>query len=331
MTPCKKYSENIPLYFYNELSEVNRAELDAHIKICPKCQVEFQETQRVLGRFPQQPALEPDDETLSLLRNIVSLKIKEKSEKREWLKNGLFTFVSPRPVFQLGFAALLLALGFFVGKSTENVLTVKPSQDFFALLSAQQDIAIDNTLVEPSMLGIDKINYNASTGKVEITYNTINDIRLQGAMTDQNVHALLQHAMLDAEDYSVRLNAIKTVNAFAQAEPNSLDASYMEVLSQLLTQESNLGLRLQVLKIFKVLPWSEDLKNVLQHVLLFDQDNALRIAAFRTITERENPPHELGELLTAAKNDSSTFIKYRAEKLLEELKNTDSTPLRRED
>ncbi len=330
MGTCNFNRENITLYFYDELAVLQRVELQDHLNRCTACMEEFLAMQRLLNKIPQQPPVQPDSATLDLLRNLISLQIRKRQPEFPRLR-GIFTFIQPRPAFQWGFAVLLLTLGFFIGKSTATNSAGAVQQTLGRLLAAQQDITTGNAVISPFLLGIERINYDAATGKIEIAYNTINDIRLRSATGDRKVHALLQMAMLEAEDYAVRLQAVKTVNALAAVEPQLLDAAYLQVFSQLLNSESNLGLRLQVLQIFKNMPWSREIKSILQNILLNDQDNALRIAAFRTITEHEKPTVKIRDLLTAAKNDSSTFIKYRANKLLEELKNSESIPLRKED
>ena len=329
MESCKNIHENSVLFFYGELNEQKSAELQAHIQTCPDCRAAFLSTQETLQQLPQKPLIQPDEATLNLLRHRLTAKIK-KSPKGFQLPRGLFTFINPRPVFQFGFAALLLAFGFFIGKST-SVNSPNTAATLFDLLAARQEITVANASVSPFLLDIEQIHYDRRSGKIEIDYNTINDIRMHGRVTDRKVHALLRQALLEPEDFSVRLKAVKTVSALAESDPQLLDAAYLAVLGQLLNSETNLGLRLQVLKIFKSLPWSDEINSVLQHILLHDQEKALRIAAFRTITEHEKPTEKMRELLTAAQKDSSTFIKFRANKLLQELQNVESVPLRNED
>lgn len=330
MDSCKNIRENIVLHIYNELDEQQSANLQAHLGSCPACKGEFLKTQKLLQALPQKPLLQPDGNSLNMMRKIISLNIR-KSAPGFQLPRGLFTFVNPKPAFQIGFAALLLILGFFVGKSTSETSANAVTSQFLNVLAAQQDIATGNAYVSPFLLDIERIQYDKESGKIEIAYNTINDIHLQGKPTDNKIHALLQQALQEPDDISVRLKAVKTVSALAETNPQFLDSGFRDVLGQLLINETNLGLRLRVLKIFKSMPWSDEIKSVLQSILLHDEEKAMRIAAFRTITERQRPLENMREILTVARKDSSTFIKFRANKLLEELKNVESFPLRNED
>lgn len=330
MDTCKKYIEKIPLSIYGELDDIENAELQVHLRSCEVCHREYHALQTMLTEIPQEPLHEAEEESLHLLRNLVSQKLKPKTRTKNGFDQGIFSFIIQRPVFQFGFAALLIALGFFIGKSTENKANLSLNENFKTLVSAQENLQAGNAYVQPYILGINKIEYDPATGKISIDYNTINDIQMQGAASDRSIHALLQQAVLANEDYNVRLQALKTVRAVAHQTPAAFDDSYLQVFNQILNQETDLGLRLQVLKILDVLPWNEQLKTLLQQVLIKNSEDALRIAAFRTITERESKKDELTDVLAKAQHDTSTFIKYRSEKLLEELRNSEATPLRRE-
>ncbi|KAA3658935.1 MAG: zf-HC2 domain-containing protein [Calditrichaeota bacterium] len=331
MKPCKFYQKIFPSAIYDELDDVESGELKAHLQICTSCREEYSRLQSFLGEIPARPIIEPEEESLQLLRNLVSSKIKQKKTQTATGPGAFFTFLMPRPVFQFGFAAVLLILGFFIGKSSRVEQGLANGASFQMLIAAQDNFRTENVSVQPFILGINKIEFDPGTGKIVVNYNTINDVQMRASVDDQNIHSLLQQAVLENEDYSVRLQALKTARAIAHETPAAFDETYLQIFRQLLSSESDLGLRLQVLKILQALPWNDSLKSILRQVLQQNSEDALRIAAFRTITEREQTPDELNEVLVTAKYDTSEFIKHRAEKLLNELKDKETTLLRREE
>jgi len=319
MKRCKTHRQNLLLYVYQELDEIAKAETEAHLQICHDCRAELAELQQLQAVVPDQPMLEPSKEELKILRNAFSLKMRARLAKSSRPKRRLSALLRPSPAWQIGFALLFLALGFVLGRRTVSPTTVTSKEtNLQALLAASREIQIANSAIDPYLAGVEKLKYDPATGQVEIYYNTINDVRLRGDVADPAVRQVLRHAMLEESSPAVRLHAIKTVNAVAVRQ-QTLDPELVDAVEQLLEKEQNQGVRLMALKVLKALPMSATIKNILVRILLYDSNPALRIEAFEALTGQQVNEDDRGHYLEAAREDSSTYIRYRANQLIEKL------------
>ena len=319
MKVCEKYLKNLVLYSYDDLENVERSELEAHLKICASCRVELHELQSMQKHIPQKPLIEPDDATLQLMRNAVSQKIREKTIKPvKYNSSRLFFYrIAQKPAFQVGFAVLLLTFGFFAGRGT--VSGVDNSQlDFQNLIAANQLIQTTNSQINPLLAGVEKVKFNSSTGEVEIFYTTINDIQLNGNLDDPVIRQILSHAMLDEENPSVRLHAVKALQVFAEEE-KKIKPELVNSLETLLDKENNLGIRLQALKLLNILPLNSSVKNILTKVLVHDSEPSMRIQAFDKLTSQTQSGEEMDEYLAIVKQDTSEYLKYRSKSIIDKL------------
>ncbi len=319
MKRCKPYRQNLLLYLYQELDEIARAETEAHLQICQTCRAELAELQQLQTAFPGQPMLAPSEEELKILRNALSLKMRAQAAKSLHRKRARFAFLRPSPAWQISFAVLLLALGFLIGRKTVPTAPIASKEtNLQDLLAASRQIQIANSAIDPFLAGVEKLKYDPATGQVEIYYNTVNDVRLHGDMTDPTVRQVLRHAMLEESSPAVRLHAIKMVSAVAVRQ-QTLDPELVDAVEQLLEKEQNQGVRLMALKVLKALPMNAAIKNILIRILLYDADQALRIEAFEALTGQQVEEDDRGHYLEAAREDTSTYIRYRANQLIEKL------------
>ncbi len=319
MKVCEKYHKNLVLYSYNDLEDIERSDLEAHLKICASCRVELQELQVMHKQIPQKSLIEPDDATLQLMRNAVSQKIREKTiTPVKYNSNRLFfSNITQKPAFQISFAVLLLTFGFFAGRGT--VSGVDNSQlNFQNLIAANQLIQTANSEINPLLAGVEKVKFNSSTGEVEIYYTTINDIQLNGNLNDPAIRQILNHAMLEEENPSVRLHAVKALRVFAEEE-KKIEPELVNSLETLLDNENNLGIRLQAVKLLNILPLNSSIKNILTKVLVHDSEPSMRIQAFDKLTSQKQSGEEIDEYLAIVKQDTSEYLKYRSKSILDKL------------
>jgi hypothetical protein len=322
MRTCKKFEQNLVLYLYDELTGIEKAEVEAHLQACSACRIELESLRELHAVVPAKPLLEPEEASLQVLRNAVSLKIREQGKARASRRGPFFSFVQPSPVFQFGFAVLLLAFGFLLGRQIAPGIStsppVSPQSDFSleALITASQQIQAANSKIDPFLAGVEKLKFDPATGTVEIHYNTVNDIALTGNLSNPTVRRMLRYAMLDNENPTVRLHAVKAIGGMLPEE-SFLEAGLLEALTWLLQNEQNKGVKLQALRVLKALPLTTEVKNIFVRVLFYDKDTATRIEAFKALTKKKLTTEDTDILMRAAQEDSSGFIKYRAEKMLQ--------------
>jgi hypothetical protein len=321
MSACDKYKEKIFLYFYDELEKDEHSTMESHFQICPDCYRELQRLRLLDQEIPQKPVVNLDESHLQVLRNELSQKIRQREASIVEDKPGffLFSFITPKPLFQFGFAALLLAFGFLLGNKT-SVSDLDQNQiDFKNLISANHQIQAANSEIDPFLAGVEKVKYNPKTGSVEIYYTTINDIQLNGDLNNPTVRQMLTHAMLEEENPTVRLHALKALQVFTDKK-KSLTPELVGSVKSLLEKEDNLGVRLQALRLFNQIPLNDSVKNILTKVLLRDPEPAMRIQAFDRLTGENIEQDDIGGFLEIAQKDSNEYLKYRSKVMIDKNK-----------
>ncbi|MFQ5630748.1 MAG: zf-HC2 domain-containing protein [bacterium] len=319
MNACKNFEQDVVFYLYDELSEIEKADLEAHLQACATCQAELESLRAFHAAVPAKPLIEPEEASLQVLRNAVSLKIRNQQKSQE--KHGwrLFSFVQPSPAFQFGFAVLLLAFGFLLGRQTFSSRPA-PQNDLSleSLITASHQIQAVNSKIDPFLAGVEKLKFDPNTGMVEIHYNTVNDIALTGDLSNPMVRQMLRHAIVDEQNPAVRLHAVKAIGGMLPEE-TMLESDLVEALTWLLQNEQNKGVKLQTLRVLKALPLTTEIKNIFVRVLFYDKDTAMRIEAFKALSNERITGEDTDILLRAAEKDTSGYIKYRAEKMLQEI------------
>lgn len=328
MSTCSKYQKNLVLYFYNELSGIEKIDLEAHLLVCPACQSALQEMRRMAEKIPQNPMISPSNAILSAFRKSIFQKVVNiipQNKTPEWVP---FSFLKPTPAIQFVFAVVLVLIGFFANDllklKSEQVSSDKIIQQ---LLSASQPIQLSSGQLLPGLANIEKVKYNPQDGTIEISYQTVNDIKLQGDFSNPAIQPLLEHSLLEETNPGVKLHTIKALNAMA-GKGYPLNHEIVNALIALLKIEKNAGIRLQLIEVLSNLPITDTIKDTFLKILISDSNSALRIAVFRALVESSIQPNEYEEFLKAAEQDTNSYIRYHASRIIEQLtKNVKSQPV----
>ena len=317
----KKCLQTANLYFYltGEMDAKNSEEFAQHLLHCPACQNEKEQLTFLLAEYTSNLPEEPDEATLRALRNVVSLKLKTQNLSRQGWTSGLRLQPWIVPLQYVSATLILVAFGFFLGRMG---FAGKPDNEQMMqhLLTGEQQIQAQQSDVVPYLAGIDKIKYDPTTGQVEMNYSTVNDVYYRGNTQSAIVRQVLRQAMLEQTSPSIHLQAVKAMTAIAEQD-RSLDAGWLEALEYLLREGQNPGVRLMALRVFKLVPLNETMKQMLLKIIVHDKNTALRIQAFETLTGKETPKAELKTYLQAVKDDTSSYIRYKADELLKKLEN----------
>ncbi|MBN1895962.1 HEAT repeat domain-containing protein [bacterium] len=303
--------ENVLLHFLNELDTEAAGRMKRHLRSCERCRKELEDLRRLKAVLPEEPQWNPAAARMNRLRNEMDRRIRAGSAMRAM--PFPFSFIHPRPVFQAGFAAVLLFMGFFVGRlSREGGLKTGSPREWFAAGKAMELV---NGAFDASGAGIDRIRFDTQTGVIEVEYNSANTVRFGQSLSDPGVKPVLLHAMLQAQDPRTRLHAVKALSALSENRP--VDADFVGGLHHLLRQETQSGIKRMALKILGRAPLQESVKQILMDVLAYDRDNSVRIEAFKTLASQNPDPEEILPILHVAARDSSDYIRYRALEMLE--------------
>jgi hypothetical protein len=308
---CKALESRLPLYLAAETLPEETALMRAHLESCAMCRQKLAEQEQLCKTLQAAASEQVDDSMLYALRSRLSFQLQRETLPRRQSR------YQARLAWQGALAVLLLAGGFSIGR-----FSVKPAPTDSAVL--QQLLTADRTVntaqgaINPYLNAVEKVKYDPATGMVEIQYNTINNVSYRGGTDNPVIRQMLRQAVAEEQNTSARLNAVRTMQAIAIKE-QGLDTDLMTAIEYLMQKEQNQGVRLMALKVLKSVPMNEAIKHLLLRVLLYDQNVALRIQAFETLTGHNAPTAELEKVLHAAKSDTSTYIRYKAEEMLKQM------------
>ncbi|MBN1561348.1 HEAT repeat domain-containing protein [candidate division KSB1 bacterium] len=305
MSTCSRHEKNIILLVYDELTEVDRSELEAHLAVCPACRQQLailQTWRSAASRFSI------SDDILLPTRRALLYKLRSETAP----KRSASWWSITRPVLQAGLAILLIFFGFKLGQ-------LRPTVAIDDLLTATRAIALDDGTISPYLIGIDKITIRPGEGSVQISYNTMNDVRIEGGSDDPAVKQLLTYALSD-DDISLRLRAVKALEQLTSFS-RPLDESYMNALGQILAEEENVGIKLSVIKILATTSTAHS-QDLLVRSMLQDEDEAVRIQAFKSLVHSRRELSVLDEVLLTAQTDSNAYIRTKSLQLLMNRKET---------
>lgn len=116
MKDCKKTNRNLLAFLYGELNEIDKKQVEAHLKTCQKCKEELLELKEVdevansLNTDMERAFVSVDWENLPT-RIADGVFDKEPTRERQPRRAGLWPFLF-QPRFRLGYAGLLLGIFF---------------------------------------------------------------------------------------------------------------------------------------------------------------------------------------------------------------------------
>ena len=309
---CKPYRKQLVLYHYDELSAKERLQLNAHLSVCKSCQAELQRIQNITGQINLP---DPDEQALQSGRQLLFHRLRSgRSPARHTPHPGV------RLALQTAMAIVLVGFGFWVG---QRHTPVRQSVDMACrrLLTAEQTVNVDNAQVSPFLMSIDNINLDAQTGRVDVAYHTINEIRMTGRPENPQLQRILYHALLTHDDMALRLRTAKALQGVA-AELQRLDAPLISALEQQLYREQNLGVKLAMLDVVDTLPRDEKTQTILVNVMLYDKQTAVRIHAFKSLIRNADMDTAIRNLLIRSASDSNTYIRTKSVELLDQSNET---------
>ncbi|MBN2000378.1 HEAT repeat domain-containing protein [candidate division KSB1 bacterium] len=307
MSSCIEKKQLI-LYYYKELETQEHNTIQSHLHKCERCQKKLLELEK-LGEILTAGSIHIEESDLIANRNLLASKL---NRKRTFYSP--FSFIHPRPVFQAGFAVIILVLGFFIGR--EVPMHEKNDTTLEQLLTGNRIIRTENAAIQPVLLKVEKVKFNSKSGQVEIFYSTASDVRLRGKVSEPEIQEVLRHAVQDRDNPAVRLHALKAMNKITPGE-EKINQETIKILQDLFLSEKNQGIKLTGLKVLQSAGQNETVKEMLIQFLLFDSDPAVRIEAFKALIQYN--PKELQEILEIAQTDDNNYIRHKAEELLQSL------------
>ena len=119
---CDRVQKQIVPYFLGELTDSKQKEIKSHIQSCATCRREYESYEKIWHKLAEMPEEKPSDELALKFNTMLTayqrgLRESQNSSRIavEWLKSA-----HAKPAFQLGFAVVLLIVGFMLGLAFDS-------------------------------------------------------------------------------------------------------------------------------------------------------------------------------------------------------------------
>lgn len=311
------------LYDSNELSTIERQQVDAWLRTNAEVQEELALIRKLHRQLQDAGQFEPEEATLKRLRANLNDELLYATQAPSWWRNVRDFFdARPRWAWQLGFATAMLFVGILIGRQFFSRTQILPAQSPApsTWLTATEAPVTTKSATTPQMASVHRIHLDPVSGQIEIEFSTVNNVSLRGTMSDPAIRQALAHTMREQEQTGLRLKAVKAVNqtssaAMALAQGDDLT----EALLYVLAHDANDGVRLKALAALKNFVLTPTIKSALIQALLRDANPAVRIEALAALNRVPLDHQEASAFEAAAASDSNTYIRLEAKRLLQNM------------
>lgn len=314
----EKYIELNTLSLYGELSSEEQEELVQHLMNCSSCLIDLAEKNRVKSLLSDNRMNQMvTDEMLTNSRRDLRLALSKESNESFFHKilSNTVEFFSGYYKYILTAAAAIM-IGLFLGSemtpfSTNTVGGIK------ILPASQQQSLLQNGA---SILNVEFINNDASTGEVEFTFDAVKKVHMKGNVNDQQIQSLLTYAMVNGQNSGIKLNSLSLINGQADSK---IDAEVKSAALNLVKNDPNPGVRREALKLIRKIPYDEEVKKTLLYLLSNDKNSGIRIEAINIIVEAKKEGSKISNkdvdmFKTKLQNDESQYMQYKFRTVLQE-------------
>lgn len=320
MKPCPRMQLAITLYHAGELDDSARLQVERHLEGCPACREAAERIGEIARLAAEAPGLAEEPVAAAARRSRLMAALAPQPAVRH-LQPLPARPISFQPLYVALAAMLLVAFGFLLGRFSGR--TPAPDPTLQALLTGFQPVVTAGHTVQPELLNVQRVRYDPRSGQFEITYNTVNGVRLQGTGNQPQVQLMLARAMVGSDNPALRLHAVKAAGAIAEQQ-QSLDEELLQAIDYLLSKEQNQGVRLMAIRVLRALPLTDTIKKTLLQIVLHDENPALRLEAFDGLAAHADG-REIEPYLQTIAKDSSSSLRVKARALQQTI---DARPVR---
>ena len=298
---CKDYQHQITLLLYDELAEVARHELEAHLRECGACKEAFDSERTMHSILADDPIgwdVPPD--LLVESRKALADQLDLVEKKRSWWRMPTFSVVFT-PMRLLESAALIamgLALGVYV--SNQQARQVQPTAVNPPSENPAPAIPRNGTISNLQVVSADP-----ATGQVELAGEVSQPLRFHGQMEDDTVRQLLFSALRDGNNPGSRLKAVEVLSQ------KPTDESIEEALINALVYDDDAGVRMRALEGLKTFANEQHVQAAFMHTLQNDANAGIRIEAIDALLANPKDAKLAQKLTEATKKDDNPYIRTK--------------------
>lgn len=315
MKPNSPQEQQLLLYLFDELDDAERAEVEARVQQEPAYRAML-EDMRALREAARASVPEPSEEALSSLNREIAHRIRVRSRAGDVPSRfgaRFFQRLFRPPVLVRGAVVVLIfVLGFLLGsRSGHQRAPLGQDALWEALLTETASPEARPGRMQPWLPDLERFSFDPGTGQLNVRYALVHEAHAEGTLEHHAVRQVVRWALLQSENATFRLRAIKAVDAFV-ARGHTLDPELLAALLRLVDIEDRPALRLHLLRALALAASEPSVREVLMQVWQTENDAALRIEAFEALVRGADGQAAAPAFLELAKADSNVYIRHRA-------------------
>ena len=311
---CEWVKENATLYYYSELADDAKHEMEQHLERCKDCADEIEEVRVFQATMNLLPRPEVTPNMLASARMNLQEALETAEQKRGWLGLAFDPMHWLQQIrFSPALAAVLLIVGFGGGVGTMYRVSSHGGTVLPGITTAPPE-----RHTESSIVGIRGITQEPGSDKVQIQYETSVPEQVQGSINDPKIQELLLLASRSNFNSGVRIDSVDLLNK------KSSDPQVREALIYALRYDSNPGVRLKALEgLSGVVKQDIRVRNAVLEALLNDNNPGVRTGALRALEAVKADTSVRQALQQLSQEDPSTFVRSESKRLLASMPHID--------
>jgi hypothetical protein len=299
------------LYLYGELPPQEETQFEEELANSPELQATVEEERRLIETLQARQTIEFSHDEVGALRSNLMQTIRQEAtvaSRRTWISRlaEFFDMSVPSFAWQAGLAVVLIAAGFWGGRTTELLRTAPDTP-----IVAEQRVPIGGSSLAAyqDIPDVRSISSGPGGAGIEIVVEERRTIR--GNPNDPQIQALLM-TMSRSSNAGMRLDTIDLLRQRTD------DAQVRSVLVEAMLQDENDGIRLAALDSLSPYKDEVEVRQALMSSLRGDSNPGMRVSALELLTA--TPNRELVEVLQdVVRYDPNNYVRLKSEQTLEAL------------
>jgi hypothetical protein len=304
---CKDFEEKVTLSQYDELSEKERADLDAHFANCSECRARLEHATRLHALLAQRSSTEPSPELLAQCRMALDEVIDHELSTVSWKKlfGELWSGLTAVPVTRASWALAILLFGVGLGWTLRPHVNVAPAAGG-AGTAANQASALSPDMSNMRINAITQVSPAPEAGQVRITVDAERRMTLQGSLDDPHIRQVLVDALKSYSNPGIRRDSLDALQGAGGDLPSVRDA-----LLYALQNDPNAGVRLEALRTVRKMEWTPQVQKALMNALAPNNNPGVRVAALDVLVQHADES-TLPTLKRLASDDSNPYVRMKS-------------------
>ncbi len=313
----KSIKELLPLFLYNDLDDLQNEIVQDHLRECDECKKAVDQLRQINALMSNRTMVDVNDALLNDARRRFRKALADERESGTNILKRFSGFFSKayRPVLALGLTAMLLFVGYEIGQRNTNSI-VSMEKPFETLVVEK----VNETESRSKIENIAVIQNSENLENVNISFDAVMPVRLEGSIRDPQVQKLMAYALVESQNPGVRLQSA-TMIAARTSNNQKTDDEIKSALILALRTDINPGVRKEALQALTHLSYDDQIKQAFMDVLLKDANSGLRIEAINALTRYKEEGHSIdsqtmNKFQQKLNQDKNEYIRHHASLLI---------------